>query len=783
MAFKTMKMTTIEDPPVSQWQPPNLAGGVVYTDLPMNLQDNQSHDMLNMWYKEKVLTKRYGQEYYALSGTSLPILTFYDKKFNGYTVFTSGTGMYKIDSLGVVSLIYNSLTASKGSFFTLKNKTTGLSILYYINAYQFIQWDGSIVNLLGTDGDCEDVSKWSLDSMTTSLDSSNKVFGSNSIKMILTSATGYLVKIASSFNLNPLKYYMFSAYVKNGNATSGVSLYKDSGGGGITKNSAVQSIDTTKFVRISLPLAPGDLNIGNAFAIRVNGTVGQYGYVDGVMINEITQVEYNNASYVPPPFTTSNIPVSTVQSSAYIPTVLMGRAPVGGGTVLEQYNAIGAGFTTSFSPTGTATVFTLPQTNLDATLLTCTSLGVTKVETTDFTVNRTTGLVTFTTAPVLGTDTLKIIAYKTDLVQLGYILGCKYSITFGGNNDTRVFLAGDSTTYYYSGLQDPSYWPENQYNNAGADNTYITGFGKMYDTLVVFKEKSLGVITYLVNADGSNPSFPYGQMNSVIGCDMPYTIQLVNNNLVWCTTYGGVYSLISDTQIKDEKNVRPLSHNINGTIQRPALLQELKTNLQNASSINFYGMYWLCVGSKVYIWDYSISPFANSGDLDQDQVALSWFPQTNINANCFFGVDQDLYYGDLLGNIIHFKNNYTDFGLAINGYWQCKILNFGLFNWFKYILDLRYSTKTDTLTQIMVTYYNDTVSRIDNKTDKVGSGSWVINWSSYIWSVINYAKTFYKIVKIPQTEFFSVKFSNNNIGENLSILDLTITYIKTRLIR
>jgi hypothetical protein len=619
VAFKTMKTSKINDPPVRQWQPPNLAGGVVYTDLPMNLQDNQSPDMLNMWYKEKVLTKRYGQEYLAQE-IGAPILSMYDKKFNGFMIFTSSTKMYKCDlSTGTVTQIYASLTASKGSFFTFKNKTTGVSNLYYINGHEFVKYDGTTV--------------------------------------------------------------------------------------------------------------------------------------------------------------------TTVKSSAYVPTVLMGRSPTGGGSVLEQYNALGSGFITSFSPNGSSTAYTLPQTNLDATTITCTLSGVAKVEGTDFTVNRTTGVITFTVAPIVGTDTLKVTAYKTSST-LANILACKYAITYGGNNDTRVFMAGDSTTYYYSGLQDPSYFPENQYNNAGVDNTFINGFGKMYGSLIVLKERSLGVVNYQVNNDGSNPSFSYSQMNSAIGCDMPYTIQNINNNLVWCNSYGGVYTLLSDTQIKDEKNVVPLSHNINGNAQRKGLLQELKTDLQNASSIDFYGMYWICIGAKVYAWDYNISPYINSGDLDADQVRLSWFLFNNIKANCWFGVDQNLYLGDTTGNIVHFKNNYTDFGSGINAYWQSKILHFGLFNWYKYILDLRYSTKTDAVTNVTTTYYADNGSRVDNTTDFVGSFNWAtFNWTVFTWAVINYAKTFKKTVKIPQTNFFSVKFSNNEIGENLSILDLAITYIQTRLIK
>ena len=619
MAFKPMKTSHVTDPSPSVWVPPNLSGGINLTDLPQNILDIQCSELLNMWFKEKVPTKRYGQEYYS-TGTTGIILSMYEKLYNNCMIYTTSTKMFSINkTTGVKTEIYSTLTASKGTFFTFKNKSTGISILFYCNGHEYVQYNGTTV--------------------------------------------------------------------------------------------------------------------------------------------------------------------TTVQSNAYIPTVIMGRGHNGGGTVLEQYNALGAGFINSFTTDGTSTTYPLTQIGLDATTTTCTLLAVTKVEGTDYTVNRTTGIMTFTVAPTAGTDVLKVTAYKSNATTLAYILACKYAITFGGNNDTRVFMAGDSTTYYYSGLLDPTYFPENQYNNAGVDNTNITGFGIQCNTLIVFKERSLGTVNYQVNSDGSNPSFPYARMNSAIGCDMPYSIQLINNKLVWCTTYGGVYTLASETDIKDEKAVRPLSHNINGTIARNGLLQESKSDMSIASSMDFYGMYWLCIGSKVYAWDYSVSPFVDSGNIDQDQVKLSWFIFDSISANCWLGVDQDLYYGDKTGNIVHFKNNYTDFGLSINAYVKIKLLNMGLFNWYKYILDLRYSTKTDVFTQVTTEYFWDDGSRVDNKIDSVGSGSWATNWSNYLWSVINYSKTFPKTVKIPNTVNFSAKFSNNIAGQNLSILDIAVTYIQTRLVR
>lgn len=616
MAFKIANIPTSTDPSPSEWRIDQLNGGVVYTDLPQRIADNQSPSMINLWYKERALTKRYGQEYLFDSLGNFPILSIYKRLYKGKVIFTASTKMYSLDlATKTPTEIYTGLTAEKGSFFVFKN-SAGEDILYYKCKDNYIQYDGTTV---------------------------------------------------------------------------------------------------------------------------------------------------------------SNV-------TGYIPLVITGRAPTGGGTVYEDYNRLQAGFKNSFSADGTATVYTLTQTNLDATTVTATVNGVAKTEGTDFTVDRTAGTVTFTAAPATGTDNVVITAYKTDEQAKAVFMALKYAETFGGDNDSRVFFAGDSTTYYYSGLLDPTFIPENNYNNAGVDNTYITGFGKQYNFMVVFKERSMYMLTY--EFDGQNVRFPLKQLNDNIGCDMPGSIQLINGYLVWCTTYAGVYTLYS-TLIKEEKDVRPLSENINGTLQNPGLLNESKTDLQNATSTDFFGHYWLCVGNKVWAWNYEITPYADTGNILADQQRLAWFPFSNINANCFFGVGQDLYYWDrTTGRFIHFINNYKDFGGPIEARWKSKLLDFGLFDWTKVILEQRFGTKSDTYTKVTTKYFWDANNREDTTQDVVASFRWDnFHWNLFTWRVIRFARTVTKRPKIKNTIYYQTEFSNNIAGHNLSILDLAILWMQYRKVK
>lgn len=166
----------------------------------------------------------------------------------------------------------------------------------------------TVVNLIGSAGDCEDVSLWSIWNDTLTLDSSNKVFGTSSIKLTLTSTQGNSSKL---FVWDITKYYGLSAYVKNGNLSTGITIAKDGAGGGAWKNATFIS-DTTNFNRVFVKLQPSDIKTGDNIIICPNGTSGQYGYVDGIMLEEISKAEYDNPNWQPSPYVSNDMSVGDV---------------------------------------------------------------------------------------------------------------------------------------------------------------------------------------------------------------------------------------------------------------------------------------------------------------------------------------------------------------------------------------------------------------------------------------------------------------------------------------
>jgi hypothetical protein len=387
----------------------------------------------------------------------------------------------------------------------------------------------------------------------------------------------------------------------------------------------------------------------------------------------------------------------------YIPVVIINRTPTGGGDVLENYNRIGKGFTNKFNGTGAAVAYTLTDAMLDATTVTCTVGGVTKAETVDFTVDRTTGIVTFTAAPGVGTNNVVLTAYKTVQTDIDSILKCTIAIPFGGQNDNRLFIGGNGTGYFYwTGISangiDATYFAYNNYNVIGNIDENITGFKKHRKVLCIFKEHEIYGETY--DWDGIKGIFNTFNISPDKGCDCPDTIENINNDVAWLTSYAGPQILLS-TETGNERNVQPLGRNIN-----PRLLKE--ANLKSASSVDFNDKYWICVNDKVYLWDYAISPYYSTGNPDADAQRLSWWYFNNINAQSFIMDGQDLYYANrTTGVIAHFITVYDgtqfyDFGEPISALYRVPLRDLGDSVFEFDVIDLWIDCRGDTKTQIRV---------------------------------------------------------------------------------
>lgn len=473
--------------------------------------------------------------------------------------------------------------------------------------------------------------------------------------------------------------------------------------------------------------------------------------------------------------------------SPYTPTVIINRTPSGGGDTLEEYNRIGAGFTNKFNGTAGDVNYTLTDAELDATEVLCEVDGTPKEENTDFTVNRTTGVVTFTGAQGEGQNNVVITAFKTVQEDIDSILDCKYAIPFGGQNDNRLFVAGNGSGFFYwsdisaNGI-DASYFAYNNYNVIGNPDEDITGFAKHYETLCIFKEREIYGETY--TWDGVNGIFNTFGIRDNIGCDCPGTIRSVGNNVVWLNSHLGPQILIS-TERTNTRNVLPIGRNIN-----PRLLEE--ENITSASSVDFNGKYWLCVNDKVYLWDYFTSPYYDSGNPDVNAQRLAWWYFDSINAGMWIADGDELFYADrTAGQFVKFHTEYDnlqfyDFGEDYPASYKFPIRELGNGVYEFSVLRGFVGVRGDTRTSFTVTYITSDDPNGDPSTEQIDVGTFFwnkFNWSLFTWGVIGPIYQWALTPGAKNIRYFGAEFTNNEGGRDMNISSIIFQYRMGKMIK
>ena len=444
---------------------------------------------------------------------------------------------------------------------------------------------------------------------------------------------------------------------------------------------------------------------------------------------------------------------TVAEVNPYSPVVYINCAPdMSASTPNEDFNLIGSGFKVWYSGDGTTTTYNLPVKLHAASNVTITVGTSDLTEGTHFTVNRTSGIISFTGgtaphgAPAKATNNVVITAYKTGAKDK--IAKCKIAVPFGGESTeitggTRAFLTGNPDyprTYWYCDLgagqgYGMTYFPDTQFEELVQNNEKITAIGKQTGEMIIFKERSVFAVSY--EFDGENVFYPIREINSSIGCDMPKSVQLIDNKLVFANTYGGIHMIVSTQGI--EENIKPISGNINGTKQSPGLLQE--PNLATATSVDYDRKYWLCVGNIVYLWDYELTPFYGYSNYEKAQRRLSWFKLSNIISYAWYG-GTSLYYARG-GRIVKFIPNRSDFGEPIKAYWRSKAFDFGAPNYLKTITKIYPSLRVDTSTSVEFTVLNEKKEPFFTKNLSVSNFNWAsFNWTTFSWSVLKFAKTF-----------------------------------------
>lgn len=425
----------------------------------------------------------------------------------------------------------------------------------------------------------------------------------------------------------------------------------------------------------------------------------------------------------------------------------------------------------------------------------------------DYGVHLVYGEVYFTRAPAVtdppSLNSVEIVYRKENYdskgVRAGYkaVMDCTAAAVCGEGNQLCIVLGGcpaQPNAVFWSGNShlglDPSYWPFENYNLVGDTEDPVTGFGKQYGELLVFKARSVGKLTFsAVDLDGRDAiSLSYSRVNDKIGCDLPGSIQLIENNLVFASSTGGLFRVRSSSPAY-ENNIDCISGKVNGSTQRPGLLDDLRSSegggagsaggaagsaggagsvlsavrASRVSSLDDGRRYLLCVNGHVWVWDYSLSSFENP-------VWFRWTGFSDIAA--WFTFNSAAYHIDRRGRLTRLSSVYSDYGEGFPRVYQFPVQLFGAYDRLKDVLTAIIALREEEPSNARLFYLSDYEKREDLTPLHV-PGSQAIaprNLTFRDLSVRNHPAVFRRRPGCRHVRHFSMRLENHNAGENLAVL-------------
>ena len=376
--------------------------------------------------------------------------------------------------------------------------------------------------------------------------------------------------------------------------------------------------------------------------------------------------------------------VKPVTDDAFIPTTTIGRNPLGGGVIFQPVNLLQPKRTNSFLANGTATAYTLDSAGLDSTPVEATINGVLQIEGANFSVNRTTGVVTFNTAPPVpstaGQDNVVITFAKTITDYANRISSCLLSCIF----DNRVFFSSNSkypNALFHSMLNDPTYVSDLAYYQDGSDNVGITSLLRVGDSLMVIKEDDQqdAVVYYhtpqeVTLNEQTDTIYPSKQGLAGIGCIALWGSKNFLDEPVFISRLG----LEGFTKLNLGLE-RSIEH-------RSTLVDSKLVNERDLKDIHLeqWRGYLLClINGRIYLAD-NRQRFQNRGTAQVEYEWYYWEDICNVDegsvsqANLLKEYEDRLFFGTPDGTIAMFTTGkYNDNGRLLYSQWQTPDDEFG----------------------------------------------------------------------------------------------------------
>lgn len=484
-----------------------------------------------------------------------------------------------------------------------------------------------------------------------------------------------------------------------------------------------------------------------------------------------------------------------ISHEAYAPLVAVSIPPngSGGGATLQQINSISSIARAWLSPEGEADVlgelrFPLPGvTELSETFMDVRYLATGEsVPSNSWYVDDDpeTGMeniiVIADEAAKRGQNTIEVTYNIDNSVQSynpfdsfgGVLPGMKYVEMYNGATDSRIFLYGDGTNrVYYSdfdenGVPRADYFPELNVINIGSENTPVTGLVRHYSRLIAFKEDEAYSIQYgtiTLPDNTTTAAFYCTPINRNLGNEAMGQARLVLNS-PYTLCGKDLYewrnnSSYSSNLTIDERQAKRISDRVYATL---ATFDFSRCYCYDDKD---HQEYYVCYDKKALVYNYA---------------ADAWYYYTNFDVTCMVNLNGELYAGDSLGRLnLVSRNNRTDNGAEITGYWASGAESFDREFMRKYSAMLWVVLKPELRSQVTVTVETD---RKSDHSKKVAASS-VFSFGSADfrrWSFNTNRKPHTTRLKIKAKKFTYYKlileYSGTNTTATVVAADMRIRY-------
>ena len=265
-----------------------------------------------------------------------------------------------------------------------------------------------------------------------------------------------------------------------------------------------------------------------------------------------------------------------VVENPYVPLVIAGATPAGGGTAIENINLLSSLRRIDYSADGEATAYVLPEEARSVVRIAVDNVEVTVGDAGAF--DMVSHTFTFKAAPEKGVGNVEITynTYEPDTEKTRLaILGMPLVEAYNGSTDTRLFVGGNGNICYYSGVTQygeatPMYFPA--LNEAAVDMTgaAVTGLVRHYGKLLVFTRDGTYSLSYepVTTESGiTTAGFYLRSANREFGNDVLGQVRTVKN-YPRTITRSGIYEWrITSSYYQDERYAKRVSDLVQKSFQ------------------------------------------------------------------------------------------------------------------------------------------------------------------------------------------------------------------------